>query len=82
MAIDDLLYECCLPRSSLKLIDETLECELCHSVNKNDKMDIGCLDHLMMDHVLCDKDYEYEIEELAAKCYDLDIEIEVSNKQP
>lgn len=72
MDLDDLLNEYCLPRSSLKVIDESLKCEVCRNVNKHDTMGIGCLEHKMMDPGMYDKDNEDEIVELATKCYDSD----------
>lgn len=81
VVVDDLLRDCVSPGSYLKLIGETLECELCRSVNKNVTLGNGCSNHPMMAHSLSDNDNEDEIEELAVKCYDSDSEIEVSKKK-
>lgn len=78
---DNLVENGGSPRSSFKLIDETLECKLFYSVNKHVTLEKGCSNFSMMGHSLSNNDNEDEIEELAAKCYDLDNEIEVLKKK-
>ncbi|XP_042974693.1 uncharacterized protein LOC122306327 [Carya illinoinensis] len=65
------------PRSSLKLIDEALEGEVCCNAIGTE----NCLRYPFLAHSLTDNDNEDEIEELATKCYESDSEIEVPKKR-
>ncbi|KAG2685520.1 hypothetical protein I3760_10G128900 [Carya illinoinensis] len=63
--------------SSLKLIDEALEGEVCYNAIGTE----NCLQYPFLAHSLTDNDNEDEIEELATKCYESDSEIEVPKKR-